>query len=185
MTDPKRAIDGIVLPFPQRNEKTPALLFANASRHPFKASLLFGCIMHLEIGKNIIHILRDLTLRCQGQHHIAHLIDDIAVTFPIINIACDETLHHLIVIGSSDPHIIDPINRQRFFERHGKDDTPRAIRRHITRKDRLPFLFYRFNDRFEAVRLPLATAICHKMARLPEEIEIPIHPLVSRPIPAK
>ncbi|CUP23866.1 Uncharacterised protein [Bacteroides xylanisolvens] len=137
--------------------------------------------MHLEIGKNIIHMLRDLTLRCQGQHHIARLIDDIAVTFPIVNIACDETLHHLIVIRCSDPHIIDPIDRQRFFERHGKDDTPRAIRRHIARKDRLPFLFYRFNDRLEAVRLPLATAICHKMARLFKEIEIPIHPLVSLP----
>ena len=56
-------------------------------------------------------MLRDLTLRCQGQHHIARRIDDIAVTFSIVNIARDETLHQLIVIGSGYPHVIGPIDR--------------------------------------------------------------------------
>ena len=67
--------------------------------------------MHLEIGKDIIHMLRDLTLRCQGQHHIARRIDDIAVTFSTVNIARDETLHPLIVIGNGYPHVIGPIDR--------------------------------------------------------------------------
>ena len=56
-------------------------------------------------------MLRDLALRCQGQHHIARLIDDIAVTFSIVNIARDETLHQLIVIGNGYPHVIGPIDR--------------------------------------------------------------------------
>ena len=181
MTDTERAIDSIVLPSRQREQKTSSLLLTNALRHPFQAPLLFRCIMHLEIGKDIIHMLRDLTLRCQGQHHIARRIDDIAVTFSIVNIARDETLHQLIVIGSGYPRVVDPINRHRFFERHGKDDPPHATRRHIARNDRLSCLVNIFDGRLEAVRLPLAATIRHKIACLIEEIEISVHPLASLP----